>query len=450
MTMRKDSISLRLILAFLLTLFILARTSNSRANDVTASSCSASDIQSAIDTCISTGGGTVTLPACDYTNSWSGSDSVYKDVGSTPLRIIGRGISNTKIGYANDQTRSWMWEFKGIGFKEFAHIYLEGNPSISTYAISVAFIIREAENCRIHHIETNNFRGPTALLCSTSNLGIDHCTFGDVLYDTTYQFYVYDTANVAWSDDWPGYFGTVNYNVFFEDNQIGGAHHPVSLFEKAKVVFRYNKVTIPKSAYGPSGGYQGNLDSHSPGFGSCDGDGISDAQSYEHGGQAYEIYRNKFTRTDVTPPNTAGYAIRIRSGAAIITNNTFENTYYATSLVLESHNIGGNCDSEHGYPQDHDFGPGTGGCTASDGCCDKIEHIYIWDNNYTNVDTEVLIEDITGGGLSDNVDYFLRAPTQQQDAFTWTPYIYPHPLVTTDNWPPDPPKNLRIIESESF
>jgi hypothetical protein len=396
-----------------------------------AASCSASDIQSAVNWCLLRGGGTVTLPACDASGSWRSNDRVVADAGSTELRIVGQGVGSTKIGYADDQGQGVMWEFWGSGFKEFAHVDLEGNPSIGAAAVAVAFIVRGAEDSRIHNIRTRNFRGPTSLICSTRNLVIDHCDFGDVLYDTTYQFYVFDTANVPWSDGWPGNFGTENYNIFFEDNLIGGAHHPVSLFERAKVVFRHNTVTIPASRYGPAGNYQGNLDSHSPGFGSCDSDGIPDEDSYQHGGQAFEIYDNRFVRTDVPAGKADGYGVRLRSGAAIITRNSFENVYYPVALVLENHTIGGKCTSANGYPQDHRFGPGKAACTAGNGCCDKLQHVYVWGNTSKNAGKQdIQIEDTTRGGLARDRDYFLRAPGAQ-DGFNWVPYPYPHPIVST-------------------
>ena len=61
------------------------------AADQNAESCSAADIQAAIDTCVSTGGGTVTIPACNAFNTWGAGDIVFKDVGTTELRVVGQG-----------------------------------------------------------------------------------------------------------------------------------------------------------------------------------------------------------------------------------------------------------------------------------------------------------------------------------------------------------------------
>jgi hypothetical protein len=442
MDIPKNPIGLKLILASLLTLFIITATSKSMADDVTASSCSASDIQSAINFCASGGGGIVTIPECDFEKScekgscWSASDDISY-TGSAKLIVRGQGENQTRISYLNDQQRTGgsMFSFTGTGFKEFGYIYLEGNDNNSTYRISSALEIRNAANARVHHVTTKYFYSRNKI-CSTSDLLIDHCTFNQVLDANQYHFSVYDTADVPWSDDFPADFGTLNFNVFFEDNTLIGSHHPVSLFERAKVVFRYNTVIIGDVPY--TGDNQGNLDVHSPHYGSCPGDGIPDASSYEHGGMAFEIYNNTFQRIDSAIDR--GYAIRIRSGAAIITENTFTDFRHAISLVLEGHNIGANCNAANNYPQDHDFPPGIDTCSfGTQGCCDKVEFIYIWDNSYVSNYNNLLIE---GNGIEENDEYYLRAPNINEDGLSWVPYTYPHPMVY-EYWPPDPPENLR-------
>jgi len=438
----KDPIESKVILAFSLIFFMLFTTSNSWSASVTASSCSALDIQSAIDTCAAGGGGIVRIPACNFENlcengsCWSASDDVSYS-GSAEVRILGQGENQTRISYIDDQQRTSgsMFSFTGTGFKEFGQIYLEGNDNNSTYRITSFLGILNATNGRVHHVTTKYFYARNKI-CSTTNLLIDHCTFNQVLDANQYHFSVYDTANVPWSDHFPEDFGTANFNVFFEDNTFIGSHHPVSLFERAKVVFRYNTVTIGDVPY--TGDNQGNLDVHSPHYGSCPGDGIRDANSYEHGGMAFEIYNNDFQRIDSAVDR--GYAIRIRSGAAIITGNSITDTRHAISLVLEGHNIGSNCNSTNNYPQDHDFPPGIGSCSSGiQGCCDKVEYVYIWDNTYINNNNNLIIE---GNGIEENDEYHLRAPTDANDGLQWVPYTYPHPLVW-DYWAPKAPEDLR-------
>jgi hypothetical protein len=120
-----------------------------------------------------------------------------------------------------------------------------------------------------------------------------------------------------------------------------------------------------------------------------------------------------------------------------VANNTFENVYYPVALVLENNNLGGNCTSAMGFPEDHDFGPGKEACTVNDGCCDKVEHVYVWGNTQTNYGLAIQIED-DAGGLAQDRDYFLRAPSNAQDGFSWAPFRYPHPLVSNVGAPAPP------------
>ena len=54
--------------------------------------------------------------------------------------------------------------------------------------------------------------------------------------------------------------------------------------------------------------------------------------------------------------------------------------------------------------------------------------------------------------MAEDKDYYLRAPNQSDDGFTWTPYIYPHPLVTNvlkKTGSVFPPTNFRKVDAES-
>ena len=65
----------------------------------TAASCSLADIQTAVDACISSAGGTVTIPACSpnpYT--WTPSTHLLVDTGTTvDIGFVGSGESTTEI-----------------------------------------------------------------------------------------------------------------------------------------------------------------------------------------------------------------------------------------------------------------------------------------------------------------------------------------------------------------
>ena len=72
---------------------IFGLAKSSAAADVTAASCSRSDVQSAVTTCLNSGGGTVSIPAGDC--SWL--SGVVIDAKDKSLSIIGSGQSSTII-----------------------------------------------------------------------------------------------------------------------------------------------------------------------------------------------------------------------------------------------------------------------------------------------------------------------------------------------------------------
>ena len=90
---------------FMIILMMLTCATKVKAYDLTANSCSASDIQSALDNVISAGGGTVRIPACQADNTWNNGDriSVKTDI---EFRLLGAGKDNTVIGYQDGASPS--------------------------------------------------------------------------------------------------------------------------------------------------------------------------------------------------------------------------------------------------------------------------------------------------------------------------------------------------------
>ena len=124
------------------------------------------------------------------------------------------------------------------------------------------------------------------------------------------------------------------------------------------------------------------------------------------------------------------YFARIRAGSVIFTGNTVTatdaagNVGQAIQLVCESNNNGANCTSGNSYPVDYTYSDSCAG--VDDGCCDKVQDSYIWGNTLTRVDDELTTYSTCGtGAIAENTDYFMRAPTQLDDGFTWSEYTYP-------------------------
>jgi hypothetical protein len=56
-----------------------------------------------------------------------------------------------------------------------------------------------------------------------------------------------------------------------------------------------------------------------------------------------------------------------------------------------------------------------------------VKDLYIWGNF---MDRGTLIYNY--GNYTENIDFFLRAPSLELDGFSYTPYPYPHPLTQED------------------
>jgi len=95
--------------------------------------------------------------------------------------------------------------------------------------------------------------------------------------------------------------------------------------------------------------------------------------------------------------------IQLRAGSGVIYGNTFKDLRNAVQFFL----MFDWCkDSEWNHPH----------------------HYYIWDNNLIN--TPDIIRTNNDEFFKENYHYFLRAPNLVDDGFEYTPYPYPHPLVS--------------------
>jgi hypothetical protein len=263
---------------------------------------------------------------------------------------------------------------------------------------------------------------------------VDHCTFEPSYsgYGGSYGWYIYGPDT---DDGYPPLwiFGQSKNVIFFEnciwesENNIDSDYyHPVAGFTGANFVIRYCTFNAKHT-----------IDVHGPAWGGCDG--ISGPQ---RGGRSIEIYNNVIESITAR----GSYGLRPRSGAGIITGNTIKNFKYGIELVLEQHSNGPRCNQEYGWPNDQSY---TGACIGTtDGCCDKPTDWWIWDNTYIDIQQKNFsVSDLSGGGIAENREYFMREPSQQLDSFKWIPFTYPHPLVPKKKSSAllSTPKNFRFI-----
>jgi hypothetical protein len=133
---------------------------------------------------------------------------------------------------------------------------------------------------------------------------------------------------------------------------------------------------------------------------------VHGSQDY-YGARGMEVYNNTFVGTTnylgVGPQNLGG--IRIRGGSGIFFNNTITytaNSIYQCAICLDNFDVDS---SGNSYP------------------ITNINQTFIWSNTAINC---TLVRATYG---TQNVNYFLRAPSQIVDGFNYVPYAYPYPLT---------------------
>jgi len=404
---------------------------------ITAKSGSPVDIQTAVNAVAAIGGGTVYVPAGNFTfNPPVNGTGVTIPYTTVPINIIGAGIGVTilqeTINSGGTPTTSFTSMFKrGYGGQTYS-----GGPVRISGISFVGFVVNE----------TVTSNGAIQLVC-TQDFRIDHCSFQDFdsqaisisgnngnnyplitrgvidhnTFDNPYKAVLrphnatgayfsvwgygialsgigHGQAN-SWDpniQDYLGqYYNTSTYNgfpipspIYIENNNFTRTRHAISANQEGYYVSRYNY--FQESAPYGQNDVHGNA-----------GNGI--------GGRGLESYSNIFNLTDESHSDGQDYAVEMRGGGGVVWNNTvIINPSYGTHTVALMN------DGESA-PYD-------------------VEQFYIWNNtamwtNGTTFDFNSLISN--QAGYTQNINYFLRAPTQTLDGFTYTPYTYPLPLTLT-------------------
>jgi hypothetical protein len=400
---------------FLILLLMLVFNTGARAANATASSCAASDIQSAIDQVIGTGGGTVRIPACQADNTWAYGEGIIVNTNVT-LRIKGAGIDSTVIGFQDGVTYGGMF-FDGSGLVEISDFTFRGSDTAGiTTGISVYSM--NTQNLRIHHLRIQKFKTTALYVCHNpdSPLVIDHNEIGD-----QYEYYMYGIRvhGTNQQDDYviPAEFGINNPDaVFIEDNVFDNCYHSVSAFAVSKIVFRHNTVRNPTSF----------IDGHGPCYDiGCRRDTEPDSGTY-----IYEIYNNTIDS------GAYPWCINIRGGTGVVTGNTLINCNVGFRLEMESCSAGPDCNTAQGCPHSN---------TDTAACYQSPYPWWIWNNDYRGSGDLFSYGDRDTGCIRENHEFYLRAPRAGDPVESYTKYTYPHPLVSAgDHTAPAAPTGLRI------
>lgn len=397
---------------------VLATTGQISTKNVYATSGKATDIQAAVNIAASAGGGTVHIPA----GSWlfNSQSSAWQTV-TIPYNVNITGILNQTILYINydvptaynpDSPEVW---FSYVGNEgntafRFSNMTLIGPRYWNQSNIDMfqGLFINDALNFRVDHCIFQDMCGSaiwagsndyTGTYINTTSSGvIDHnvinntygygggMTYTDRTLDYGVGLRIW--PNNVWvptSSVWGQY---TNHTVFIENCYFSKWRHCVCSNDGYHYVFRYNVVDKDYAE------------------GSVDGHGSYATSPFDNavGTRCMEVYNNTFQYPDYTwadaewSGNT--WAIDVRGGSGIVTNNTFIN-YTGVMMMVND---------------DGNFAPYSPECF--------VNQTYIWNNTLNGANV------IANAGDSVlNVNYFLRAPTMAQDGITYTPYQYPSPLT---------------------
>ncbi len=382
-----------ILLLTLIGIFTLAKIS--QAADVTAASCSAADIQSAADQVKNAGGGTVYVPAgnCTHTDAVRMSDGV---------NLIGAGQGVTIIHNSHIAISTRFYGNLNKGFRVSGmSLYSGGSDPISLDTV---------HDFRLDHMYIETGSGD-AVGASYSYSGvIDHCYIK--LTNSVYGIEIAKTTD-TYPTCWPSLTSILGKSdaIFIEDNTIEGtgSYHGTVGHGAAHYVVRHNTFIDASGS--------ARIDAHGTGY-----------PPFNCGTRLVEVYNNDFYFTNPGGGNN-DYGMDCRGGSQVVFNNTWHN--FDNGLVIFLDN---GMDSLP-YPQPM-----------------QPSGIWFWNNSFVNLGyghesscpctdpttqthcCQVFLADFaqitdkTKDFVQLNREYFLRAPSQQLDGFTYTPYTYPHPL----------------------
>lgn len=385
-------ISLNIALPQLADNVIISSTGNILTQQIVAKSGSPQDIQAAVNAIAAIGGGTVHVPEGEWEfnppqQQWGCAVNVPGGV-----NIIGAGIGRTVLKQTITTPGLTTYFFcidgsngKDVRISGFTLKVTSLPASDPESAQTVGITIDNTKDFRIDNISFYNFTNMAIYVGYYSRGVIDHCIF-DNPYKDMYNGMMWGYGVVvsgdynSWDNDITKYLGKYETAppyatvAYIEDCSFSRCRHMVASTQSAWYVIRYCII-----------------DNNRPeNYGSIDVHGAS--SSTTPGGRGLEAYNNVIT-------GTSGYSVAqafwIRGGSGVIFNNTLQNILYGVGLYR---------DSEISTYQ--------------------VQRLYIWGNTMVG---GTLINNYAG--YTENSNYFLRAPSQQQDGFTYTPYPYPHPLT---------------------
>jgi hypothetical protein len=390
---------------------------------INAKSCTETDILAAIAS--ASNGDRVNVPPGNCT--WTTKVDISKEIA-----IVGSGIGATNITMGN--TTAYFYPVPGTDNWRISGFSFRTNSS-SNAALKVGlYKSHESFNFRVDHCEFKGFH--YGLIVSGNCTGvIDHNSIlgGGIMVIGHNQYAWTKDANLGSSD-----FVFVEDNTFNNFGELERVLHVMYGGLGARIVFRYN--TIQET--GPNG-IADAVDAH----GYCHGEDC-------RGTRIYEIYKNRFVRA----VNGCCRALFLRGGSGVVFENTFDESggqyrqyEYHSQIYLFDYRAAkmgtgmskcalGNqaplCPADtggEGYPCYDQIGRGKD---------QAIEPYYFWGNvDHNGNEVKPVVDASVADYIKINRDYYISQKAG------YTPYKYPHPLVTAENLL-QPPRQLRIVSMQ--
>ena len=372
------------------------------ANVVTAGSCSAADVQTALDAVV-TAGGTVVLPAgaCDWDSQSVTLDMQNQDV---HLRGAGKGTGGTVIKRSSAGYDTYALTFNCAGANggvELSDIAFEGNAQTGGLDAGVS-LVNSCQDFKIHDASFTKFVKSGVETVGTNSRGVIYQSDFTNNYDPGapsdgygYGVVVYGTD----SDSRPTLSLGGPQAVFIEDNYFRQNRHSVASNSNSRYVVRHNEFITTDTTRQTA-----MVDAHGKNA------------SINHGSRSWEVYENTLYFDGV---DYQADGISMRGGDGVVFNNTLggsKTSGLTVAYVLQ-------VVTENGCP--------LGGQPY---ILDQTEKAWVWGNTW--------MQTVAGQGVTVRTpfseeapftmdcrlyfrlgqEYFLNAPAN------YVPYVYPHPL----------------------
>lgn len=340
------------------------------AATINAASCTPAAVQAAVDS--ATPGDTVHLPTC--TQNWATAVLVT----TNNLILEGNGTANTILNRTTSGDLPMFVVSAVTGF-EMRSLTLDGtfdsNPN--TFVDIGVLLIDSVVDFRIHAMVIRDLaEGIRIEGDPTVQRGvIDHNTFTNIFYSDGSSSFGYAVVIFGNATAPALSLGTAQ-NIFIEDNTFTGCREAVDANDGARYVFRYNTGT-------DNGENAAQVATH----------GWDNTSPFTRGTRQYEIYHNTLSNT----VDKYG-GIAIFGGDGVIFNNVLD-----PGITEEIQLWHQTCAS---YPLQ-----------------DQIRDLYLWNNTVSGGGSAPIYNHCTAH-VQLNRDYFLSARP------SYTPYTYPHPLVS--------------------